>query len=431
VLRGGAADGVDYVCGECGEAVAEAVIDDQFFDFRVLCASCGALVQFPQLPAGKPLPWQKTVMLKYGKYRLSTTIDTREDVVLAGEDAVRQRLREVGLLDSSPRVASESRELDEDLLRQMAIDAKNLLGKAFPKLSASHARGKQSPTPPANPHRLLALIDASETAADSFAAGHPEIDAVAIAELHTALTVFDRWRRDPGWPSIVASVANPTEFLHGIVMLVAASYLTDAGNGVELVRATGGKRLPDLRIHIDPRTALSTEVKTPGALMRPVKPLSRDQASEIVRNQISSAGTSAGGQLDPAQPGLLIIGGFGLRDADLAVLRSAAREELQRTARRRTHVVGIALVSIGTLLDVDPSDVGRSLSLGGTATTEVVLNEAFTGPIAVDTSERPGLQPVQGGLQLFDTDHPTPRKTGRNDPCWCGSGKKFKRCHGS
>ncbi len=24
-----------------------------------------------------------------------------------------------------------------------------------------------------------------------------------------------------------------------------------------------------------------------------------------------------------------------------------------------------------------------------------------------------------------------PKKTGRNDPCWCGSGKKFKRCHGT
>ncbi len=21
--------------------------------------------------------------------------------------------------------------------------------------------------------------------------------------------------------------------------------------------------------------------------------------------------------------------------------------------------------------------------------------------------------------------------TGRNDPCWCGSGKKFKKCHGA
>jgi preprotein translocase subunit SecA len=20
---------------------------------------------------------------------------------------------------------------------------------------------------------------------------------------------------------------------------------------------------------------------------------------------------------------------------------------------------------------------------------------------------------------------------GRNDPCWCGSGKKYKRCHGA
>ncbi|MGH9304265.1 MAG: SEC-C metal-binding domain-containing protein [Acidimicrobiales bacterium] len=24
-----------------------------------------------------------------------------------------------------------------------------------------------------------------------------------------------------------------------------------------------------------------------------------------------------------------------------------------------------------------------------------------------------------------------PRKVGRNDPCWCGSGRKFKLCHGA
>ena len=28
----------------------------------------------------------------------------------------------------------------------------------------------------------------------------------------------------------------------------------------------------------------------------------------------------------------------------------------------------------------------------------------------------------------FVRDQP---KVGRNDPCWCGSGKKFKRCHGT
>jgi preprotein translocase subunit SecA len=23
------------------------------------------------------------------------------------------------------------------------------------------------------------------------------------------------------------------------------------------------------------------------------------------------------------------------------------------------------------------------------------------------------------------------QQVGRNDPCWCGSGKKFKKCHGA
>lgn len=32
--------------------------------------------------------------------------------------------------------------------------------------------------------------------------------------------------------------------------------------------------------------------------------------------------------------------------------------------------------------------------------------------------------------ELFDTAGKTIAKPGRNDPCWCGSGKKFKKCHG-
>ena len=29
--------------------------------------------------------------------------------------------------------------------------------------------------------------------------------------------------------------------------------------------------------------------------------------------------------------------------------------------------------------------------------------------------------------RVVDEQH----QLGRNDPCWCGSGKKFKRCHGA
>jgi preprotein translocase subunit SecA len=33
---------------------------------------------------------------------------------------------------------------------------------------------------------------------------------------------------------------------------------------------------------------------------------------------------------------------------------------------------------------------------------------------------------------ITQTVHASPNeKIGRNDPCWCGSGKKFKKCHGA
>jgi preprotein translocase subunit SecA len=36
--------------------------------------------------------------------------------------------------------------------------------------------------------------------------------------------------------------------------------------------------------------------------------------------------------------------------------------------------------------------------------------------------------PLAAGVTRVSGDHD---KIGRNDPCWCGSGKKFKKCHGA
>jgi hypothetical protein len=36
-----------------------------------------------------------------------------------------------------------------------------------------------------------------------------------------------------------------------------------------------------------------------------------------------------------------------------------------------------------------------------------------------------------GGDDVIKTVKREEPKIGRNDPCWCGSGKKFKKCHGA
>ncbi|HTL10879.1 MAG TPA: SEC-C metal-binding domain-containing protein [Bdellovibrionota bacterium] len=45
-----------------------------------------------------------------------------------------------------------------------------------------------------------------------------------------------------------------------------------------------------------------------------------------------------------------------------------------------------------------------------------------------------GARPAGGGPVAAPIAKPVASnepKVGRNDPCWCGSGKKFKKCHGA
>ena len=53
----------------------------------------------------------------------------------------------------------------------------------------------------------------------------------------------------------------------------------------------------------------------------------------------------------------------------------------------------------------------------------------------VPEAARPANVQLQHGDEPVATGRGTARrnaqKVGRNDPCWCGSGKKFKRCHGA
>jgi preprotein translocase subunit SecA len=49
-------------------------------------------------------------------------------------------------------------------------------------------------------------------------------------------------------------------------------------------------------------------------------------------------------------------------------------------------------------------------------------------------SGAPGAQALGGGMPQQEREHVQPvrveKKVGRNDPCPCGSGKKYKNCHG-
>jgi preprotein translocase subunit SecA len=71
-----------------------------------------------------------------------------------------------------------------------------------------------------------------------------------------------------------------------------------------------------------------------------------------------------------------------------------------------------------------PTRAGRVSYSGGTSAMGAGAIAAAAGqPNAPNNDEAP----PQIQQRVVDGEH----QVGRNDPCWCGSGKKFKKCHGS
>ncbi len=87
------------------------------------------------------------------------------------------------------------------------------------------------------------------------------------------------------------------------------------------------------------------------------------------------------------------------------------------------------------LIDKVDEELSRRIFRIGVATprSEIPLNLAREN---IDRTDLTGLsgnanQTAKSGEQAFSKseDSGKQKKLGRNDPCWCGSGKKFKKCH--
>ena len=64
-----------------------------------------------------------------------------------------------------------------------------------------------------------------------------------------------------------------------------------------------------------------------------------------------------------------------------------------------------------------------------TTTTQVLPGLGSQTPRNVQLQR--GDEKLDDGVARGASQAPDGTKIGRNDPCWCGSGKKFKRCHGA
>jgi len=59
------------------------------------------------------------------------------------------------------------------------------------------------------------------------------------------------------------------------------------------------------------------------------------------------------------------------------------------------------------------------------------LQQVAAGATGVDAAAAQAVSTTNGGEVVETVVKDEHDKIGRNDPCWCGSGKKYKKCHGA
>src|SRR5262249_37332586 len=76
----------------------------------------------------------------------------------------------------------------------------------------------------------------------------------------------------------------------------------------------------------------------------------------------------------------------------------------------------------------EPREPGLALAGARSAPRNLSFNNPSEAPTAFAKAERPE---AHGGGDDVQTYRREGKKVGRNDPCPCGSGKKYKKCHGA
>jgi preprotein translocase subunit SecA len=93
-------------------------------------------------------------------------------------------------------------------------------------------------------------------------------------------------------------------------------------------------------------------------------------------------------------------------------LKSTIRHDVTNTVFKVTVVREAATPRPAQMIEARPDVVG-----GGSAASSAGAAVATSAAVAGGNGQQ---APTRTGPKL-----------GRNDPCWCGSGKKYKRCHGA
>lgn len=386
----------------CGMVLARDMPPNAVRGVVLQCGRCHTRSSCPPVPAERPLATRTPGMFPIGSFGTSGPLTIPAGVVLIGE-AARDAL-------AGPPAARTgvNAVLSRDLLCDLADQGESLLGARYVKLRGSYRRGRSGADRPHEPERLAGLIELARECAESDLDQITADDLGHLIELAHVVETAQVWAEHPSLGSFTNELHGSRPYVHTVVLFSIAEALSQ-GNRLELVRATGVGRLPDLRLHFSESEWINVDVKVPTQLVGRTSPLDVAEAERLVEDALSHAGTGPKGQLPPSQPGLLIVGAHWLPVMDMPTLWAGAHAAAPQFPN---HILGVYVVNTSPLLRLQK----EGMDFG--AMTQLIRNPNYAGPFELASPSLPDVRDLKGPGYVV----------GPLDRCRCGSGRDFERC---
>jgi hypothetical protein len=399
VLAGNSPDRTEWEC-PCGRRLATGLYDRQVLDILIRCGGCSRLLQSPLRAPGEPIAGAPVYMHPDKTYLLKGQLNLGDNTaMMVGHAAFAGYARETGRRVPGvyvPDRVTALKGLDAESFAALAEGLRSLLGVDYERLEMSDARGRRSRTPPATRHRIIELERFAADTATRLGAwdGHSRfnLNGDLVAEAITALTFPNRWQHHPAWPALRATLASESEAPHTVMMLTAASYLVDAGNGVGVYVTTSRQNVSTADLWIEPRLGqrVDLEVKTPLALRGPKTPISQPHAIALVERALKKSGR----QRSNTRSSLLAIGGYHL-GVSYDTLVGTAKAILALERRKWRGLAGILITDC--TYEFGPSDNGDGFTFEPIARTEIALHPGYRGDLSIRVETGPlAFPPVEG-----------------------------------
>ena len=143
-----------------------------------------------------------------------------------------------------------------------------------------------------------------------------------------------------------------------------------------------------------------------------MRSLTAEEAKKVVVDAMESAGTTDGGQLAPDRCGILVIGGFRLKQVEMKNLGRGAAALFGR--RPLSHVAAIVVLSLGVNIESVNMVAGAPvLAPGASAQTtlavEACRNPRYLGPVLVTEGSPPGWSSLGPHTEIDGSDDPSLR----------------------